>query len=126
MSKISFTVFGNPVGKQRPKFGRGRVYTPDKTVGWETSVWGQALNHRPKKLWDGPLRIRLLFVLYRGKSISKKRKYPATKPDLDNMEKAVLDALEKVVYTNDSRIVSKVIDKVYGDPPRVEIEVEEL
>lgn len=48
-----------------------------------------------------------------------------TKPDLDNTEKLIFDALQEVVYDNDARIVSKNgIFKRYGITPGVIIELE--
>ena len=41
---------------------------------------------------------------------------PTGKPDLDKMLRAVKDALEGVVYRNDSQIVDVAARKVYGDP----------
>ena len=33
--KIAFAVEGEPRGKERPRFGNGQVYTPDKTTTYE-------------------------------------------------------------------------------------------
>lgn len=35
-------------------------------------------------------------------------------PDLDNIEKAILDALNKVAYTDDKQIIGKATMKVWG------------
>ena len=126
---ISFTVYGNPVPKARArtvrlKNGFTTTYTPKKTEQWEDMIRLQILKHRPEKLLDSAIALKAVFVLQRPKSIPKKRKYPETKPDLDNLLKSLTDAMEGIIYTNDSRIVKKEVEKVYGDPPRVEVEVE--
>mgnify|MGYP000888725373 CR=1 FL=1 len=123
---LSLTVYGHPVPKARArtvrmKNGRTVSYTPAKTESWEDSIRAQALSCRPGQLLDGPLVMEATFYLLRPKSKPKRVKYPATKPDLDNLIKSVKDALEGIIYTNDSRIVDEVIKKRYGDPPRVEI-----
>jgi len=55
-----------------------------------------------------------------------KPKWPqlAVAPDLDKTERAVWDAMEKIVYVNDSRVFSKGIHKFYRqDKPGVLIQV---
>lgn len=49
--------------------------------------------------------------------------FPASKPDVLKLTRAVEDALSGIVYADDSQIVSERIDKRYGDKPRVEIEI---
>lgn len=49
--------------------------------------------------------------------------WPATKPDVLKLTRAVEDALSGIVYADDAQIVSERIDKRYGDKPRVEIEI---
>jgi len=127
---ISFTAYGQPIPKARARTvrlpnGIVRSYTPKKTASWEESIRTQALDYRPEKLLDGPLELEATFYLLKPKSRPKKHIYPATKPDLDNLCKSVTDALEGLIYTNDSRFVDKIIRKRYGDPPRVEVEIRE-
>ena len=125
---ISFTVYGNPVPKARArtvrlKNGMTTTFTPGKTADWESMIRLQTLEHKPDKLIDQAVHLKAAFVLQKPKSVPKKRQYPETKPDLDNLLKSLTDAMEGIIYTNDSRIVRKVVSKEYGDPPRVEVEV---
>ena len=46
---------------------------------------------------------------------------PSRKPDIDNVMKIVLDALNGVAYKDDSRVVRVEAQKIYGDIPRLEI-----
>ena len=125
---IKFTIIGSPVPKGRPRValrgGYPVTYTPKKTETWENYMRFAAIQYRPEKLLEGPLSIKLHFVLIKPKSVPKKRKYPCVKPDIDNLEKSVLDALEGLFYRNDSQIVRKVASKDYGEPARVEVELE--
>ena len=128
---IAFTVYGEPVSKARArtvrlKNGKSVSYTPDKTVSWEDAVRLAAIAHRPGRLLNGPLAIEATFYRLKPPSKPKKNQYPDTKPDLDNLCKSVTDALEGLIYTNDSRIVDKILRKRYGDPPRVEITISEI
>ncbi len=124
---IQFTAYGIPVPMARArvfmdkKTGKVRAANPRRCSDWKQSIAMQALEHRPSTLMDGPIRIEATFYLLKPKS--KRAKYPATKPDWDNLAKALTDSLEGLIYTNDSRIVEAHIRKEYGDPPRVEIRV---
>jgi len=128
LKEISFTVYGEAVPKARARTvrlpnGIIKSYTPKKTASWEEAIRAAALEHRPEKLLDGPLALEATFYRLKPKSKPKKYLYPDTKPDLDNLIKSVKDALEGIIYTNDSRIVDEVVRKRYGDPPRVEVTI---
>jgi len=125
---IRFTVYGAPVPKARARTvrlpnGGVKSYTPKSTRTWEELVRYQALEHRPPRLLDDALELRAVFYLLRPKGAPKRRRWPSVRPDLDNLEKAVLDALQGIIFTDDARIVRKVVEKRYGDPPRVEVSV---
>lgn len=48
---------------------------------------------------------------------------PLSKPDLDNFEKLLYDAVKDVLYTDDGVVVHGDHEKFYSMKPRVEIEV---
>ena len=52
--------------------------------------------------------------------------YPTKKPDIDNIAKCVLDALNKLAYRDDTQVVTLRMEKHYGEIPRVEVEIEEI
>lgn len=128
---LRMTAYGKPAPKGRPRAykdgaGRVRTYTPKATKDWEESMRYQAIDDRPQAPLDGPLAAHLVFRLPRPKS-AKKRLAPHTKPDLDNLTKAALDALEGIWYTTDSRIVTQLAEKVYTDGvPHVDITIWEV
>ena len=47
--------------------------------------------------------------------------WPTIKPDLDNTEKLVMDALNGIAYKDDAQVVSKDTFKVYGETNRLTI-----
>lgn len=51
---------------------------------------------------------------------------PSRKPDVDNIEKAVLDALNGIAYKDDARVHRTSGAKFYGAPPRLEITIKEV
>lgn len=59
-------------------------------------------------LLDEPIGMDLVFVLPRPKSVPKRlgdgRQRHVSRPDVDNLRKAVQDALEGIVYRNDSLV----------------------
>lgn len=78
-------------------------------------VWGQQPPIR------GPVSLELEFVMPRPAATPKRRTPPAIKkPDVDKLIRAVLDALTKVVWADDSVIVevraSKRLAEIDGQP----------
>ena len=51
---------------------------------------------------------------------------PTKKPDIDNIVKAVLDALNEVAYRDDTQVVELQVRKQDSERPRLEICLEEL
>ncbi len=73
------------------------------------------------KDWQGPYEVALVFYLRRGKTV--KRFEPDVAPDLDKLQRAVLDALAGVIWNNDGQVTRIVADKEYGQHEGVAIEV---
>ena len=48
---------------------------------------------------------------------------PSRKPDIDNVLKVVLDALNGVAYKDDSRVVAVTARKIYSHTPKLVIEM---
>jgi len=108
------------------KRGRGRtVASWRKDARWEAH---RAMGRR--KLMDGSVSVEVAFYLKRPPS-NPGAMYPKTKPDLDKLQRALGDALEGVVMTQDSRIVHWSARKLYADDhpqgiPCAVVKVEEL
>jgi len=134
---VTFTVDGNPVPKSRPRFARRgqfvQTYTDAKTIDYETHV---AMKARHAIGASEPLKGALTVFLYLRygvpTSYSKKRKeaclrgveYPK-KVDLDNVYKSITDAMQGIVYLNDSQIVETHITKVYAETAGANVMVQE-
>jgi Holliday junction resolvase RusA-like endonuclease len=53
--------------------------------------------------------------------------FKTTKPDIDNLIKNLNDAMESIVYVNDSQIcVYGEVQKIFGDTPRIEVTIKEI
>lgn len=128
---IRFRVTAEPAtqGSMR-HVGHGRIVhdNPPKLRVWRRAVEAQATQvMRNRQAIDAPVSVHCEFILTRPKSV--RRLLPSAKPDLDKLMRAVGDALENVVVTNDSRIVSWVVTKRYADPgekPGAMVAVEEI
>jgi len=134
---IAFSILGIPVAKGRPKFfRRGNLmgtYTPTRTRHYEDSIISQALKYKPEKPLVCPVAIRLRFFLPIPQMSKKKRlqaiqgDFRHTKrPDIDNLIKAIIDPLNTIFWQDDRQIVSIQAEKIYGEQPRTEIEIEEI
>ncbi|MCY8507703.1 RusA family crossover junction endodeoxyribonuclease, partial [Bacillus atrophaeus] len=51
---------------------------------------------------------------------------PTTKPDVDNYVKGVKDALNHLIYKDDSQVVDLKVSKFYSEEPRVEVIITEI
>lgn len=115
------------MAKARVRFAKatGHAFTPERTVNYEARLAhaaSEVMADRP--LLDGPLCVDVLIRMAIPESKPKKWKdaalagliYPTKKPDADNYAK-ILDALNLIVWTDDSQIVTLRVDKVYSDKP---------
>lgn len=131
VKKLEFIVPGDPVSKGRPRFTRsGHTFTPEATVRYENlvrvSFSEQYPNHTP--LSQGiSLTVHSYFRV--PASWSKKKAMQAlsgeiqktTKPDLDNVLKAITDGLNGVAWADDAQINHIQATKRYSDRPRTEV-----
>ncbi|WP_407473501.1 RusA family crossover junction endodeoxyribonuclease [Sulfitobacter sp. PM12] len=122
---------GKPFAKQRPRFANGRTYTPDATVSFERTV-GQYAVAAGLPTLSGPVRLSIVAVFEPAQSWSKKRKAAAMwnphtqKPDLDNIEKAILDGLNRIAYVDDSQVCMVDKRKMWGSEAQTIVEVTPL
>lgn len=66
--------------------------------------------------------VEMVCTFYFERPVScKKRLYPAVKPDIDKLLRAVFDSLTGVAYEDDGQVVSLVSRKEYGTPERLEV-----
>lgn len=135
---IKFTVYGEPIAQGRPRAttinGHVRMYDPKKSRDYKNYIRLAASEHKPEKLLEGPLSMKVKIYRPSLKSFSKKKAEmaekgelrPVTKPDTDNYVKAIKDALKSVIWKDDSQVVELHASKYYSQNPRIEIEIKEL
>lgn len=137
MAVVSFTVLGEPMGKQRPHPystpNGAREFTPHKTVKYENLV---RLEYRAQCNdyyfgEDEPVFVLIDYFLIAPKTGGKKKLNlrlmhflrPLKKPDWDNVGKIICDSLNHIAYKDDSQIVDGRVRKWWSTRPRVIVNI---
>ena len=135
---VMYTVYGEPVGKGRPRFARRgnfvSTYTPQKTKTYEDEIrmMAKAAMGSSEPL-DTPVTVAIYIRVGIPASFSKQKRKdalagiikPTKKPDLDNVAKCFLDSMNEIVYLDDKQVVNLHVTKVYAETPAVEVMVKE-
>ena len=131
---MTFIVIGQPRGKGRPRFTRqGRSYTPKETVVYESKI-RRAFKEAGGKRLEGAVRVFVNIYMQIPSSASKQMREdmrvniirPTKRPDIDNIIKVVLDALNGLAYADDKNVVYVGAAKWYAEEPSLEITIEEV
>lgn len=133
---MNFTIPGNPCGKGRPKFARRgnfvATYTPEKTVLYENLV-KTCYQEQCTGYTENPLSMEIFIYYGIPKSTPKKnienmlngKIRPCKKPDIDNVCKGILDALNGVAYKDDTQVYHLSATKRYAEVPETEVYITE-
>jgi crossover junction endodeoxyribonuclease RusA len=128
MSTISFFVEGEPrpQGSKTPVVRGGRAFliegtgdAPRKHRAWRDAVRKAAEDFAEEVLFetiDGPVEVKLQFLLERPASRSKNLVWADRKPDIDKLVRAILDSIsgqEGPLLREDSRVVKLTAEKHY-------------
>lgn len=105
----------DPKPQSRPRFARdGRTYTDPKTRTYRMALEVlliQALRGRSLN-WTGPVDLALEFEIAMPASWTPVQRAErdgtphATRPDLDNLAKAIEDSARGIIYQDDAQVVS--------------------
>lgn len=126
--KIDFFVAGTPKAQPRVKAfvrgGHAGVYTPDSAESWKQEVRKEAIANAPESVMSGVVRVELDFFLPRPKAHYKRDGsvkpnspvWHCKKPDLDNLIKAVTDAITDTqrIWADDRLIYQISATKSYA------------
>lgn len=114
-SSLEVGVIGVPVPKGRPRMTRaGHVITPKRTVAWEKLVRLTVQSAASAVRWR-PLDEPCAVVV----EVRRARRAG----DLDNFVKAILDACNGVLWTDDKLVASIQAHMIDGADPGVQIKV---
>lgn len=137
MMTCDFEIEGKPVGKGRPRFKRMgnfvQTYTPTATADYEKLVRLRFQN-AGGVVTEKPVRVEIVAFFAPPKSARKKdriemlanRILPEKKPDVDNIAKIILDALNGIAYKDDSQVVVLSVKKCFAAEARVYVHIEEI
>ena len=127
---LQFEVPGPARGQGRPRFSRRggyvRTYTDPKDTAYARAVQVEALAAKPRG-WEpltGPVRLTITVYQKVSKRSAKGASYSVTRPDLDNVLKAILDALSGIAFHDDRQVAVIEAEKRLSDRPRVYVTVQ--
>lgn len=129
---LTFTVLGEPVPQPRPRVstrgGFARAYVPAKhpVHAYRQALAAAAVAAGLSETGE-PLNVVIDAVFERPKSHLRKSGVRADapklpRPDVDNIGKAVLDALQDVMG-DDSLVARLVVEKSYGQEARTTVRI---
>lgn len=97
-----------------------RLYTPDTADGWKRAIAAELLGKVPSEPWLGPVALSVQFYFPRPQRLCRRNSPPGSvphtaKPDVDNLIKAVMDAMtQSGVWRDDAQVHSLSISKMYA------------
>ena len=127
MKEIEFYVDGRPRGKERPRHAQmpnGKIitYTPKATKDYEAEIRKAFIYSGGVSFPDDvPLMVEATALMPIPKSASKAKAAemesgavtPVCKPDVDNIGKIALDALNGLAWTDDKQVTALIVRKKY-------------
>lgn len=122
----TYTVPGEPRGKGRPRFTRyGKPYTDAKTRAYEALI-RDVFRSYGGRMAETPVMVSVCIYHAIPKSWSKAKRQraqegkiiPICKPDIDNVAKVLLDALNGIAWRDDTLVTGISLAKRYtsGEP----------
>ena len=113
---------------------KGHAYTPERTVAYEKLIRDEYMKQCGHKFGDVPLMMVVIIEYAPPRAATKKmredmlagRLLPTKKPDIDNVVKAVADAIQGVAYRDDVQIIRLTVVKTYAEEDAVSFSLREV
>ena len=130
---VTFEIPGWPRAKQSARAVRTangiRFFQPPEVENYHGRVFALAASVLEVP-FDSAISLKISVVLRTPASWSKARKAvlnrATTRPDLDNVVKAIMDGLNGVAWVDDRQVVQLNVEKHYGNRDVVIVEIAEL
>ena len=106
-----FRIDIRPRPKQRPRFFNGHIYTPHETQDYECAlrkIVERRMQIDGAEMFQKWAKIQVTFTFCQ---LKKPKPFHNSRPDLDNLLKAVLDAMNGTLYRDDAIILSVTASK---------------
>lgn len=103
-----------------------RTFAKPEAAAAREKLKAHLAKHVPEEPFDGPLRLsaKWCYPMVKG-TYSGQPKH--TKPDTDNLEKALKDVMEELGYfVNDSRVAEEYVGKYWAEIPGIWIRLESI
>lgn len=124
MYRYNLEINVRPIPKARPRLSKFAVYTPEKTTDYENLIAYEWKKRYKDLILKNAVKLDLLFCFKKAKSC--KKDYHTQRPDIDNLEKAILDGLNKIAFEDDCQVVEMKSQKVFSDVDKIVITVTEI
>ena len=131
-----FEIPGKIIGKGRPRLNSytGQVYTPTRTKDYENLVIQYFMLKYPRFTpFEGRVSVEITANFEVPKSAKKQEKElmlenklnPLKKPDIDNIVKIILDAMNECAFKDDTQITKLAVEKKYAQTESIYVKIEE-
>ena len=119
LRSLAFTVHGTPIPKARARKGRGNHWhTPAATRKYETQIgWTAraALSALEGPRWPLDARYRVECAIYTPDARAR---------DCSNILKSVEDAMNEIVFNDDSQVIeTATLKRIDRDDPRIDVRI---
>ena len=122
METIKFTAEIEPVPLSRPRINTRtrQAFYPKRSNDFKEAL---GIIARSAMQGKNPFvgKLKIILDLYRNRKIDSK-----SYGDVDNHQKAIFDALNKICYVDDCQIVKVICEKHKDKNQRIEIQIEEI
>ena len=133
---FEFEVVGDIKGKARPRVNTYtcKAYTPENTKDYEMLIKQYFKLKYPRYVpLENRVSVKIVAQFKVPKTATKKDRAlieegklsPTKKPDIDNIVKIILDALNKMAFKDDNQITKIEVEKVYGEVEKILVKIEE-
>ena len=130
-----FEVPGKITGKGRPRVNTQTAiaYTPARTKDYEELIKQYfVIKYRGINPLEGRICVTIKAFISIPKSVNKREKEemlagnisPTKKPDIDNIAKIILDALNKLAFNDDNQITKLNIEKIFSEEEKIYVKIE--
>lgn len=131
-----FEVVGDIKGKARPRVNTYtcQAYTPTNTKDYENLIKQYFKIKYPRYIpLENRVHVQIKAYFKIPKNATKKEKLeiengnisPTKKPDIDNIVKIILDALNKMAFKDDNQITKLDVEKIYGEEEKIYVKIDE-
>ena len=125
MNPINISIDGLPAAKGNWIAVHGVFIPPNRE---KLNIWTRQIQQTAREAYspadpsNAAIDLKIKFFM----PVSRNKGACITRPDLDKLARAVMDALAGIVYVDDSQVVRLTAEKVYNPFTGADIEISEI